>query len=203
MNKRKNDSTIETSLRALTSHEIISESELDRKLNTVPLVRGDDGSTGTDQGPLVEPMVRGKDSGLPFDSGFRNRTGFSVLDEILDDTHTDMRSLEECDVLICIALLMTDLDYAEAVNLMACAGAVLARDIVSGEENRDIVLRFIHGRMSDAYSSYDRTMGDIHHPLIDTVDDIIEFGLRDDISDILGSYIGRADDPHAEDEDYE
>lgn len=203
MNRRKDGSTIEAFLRALTSHGIMSESELDRKLNTVPLVRGDDGSTGTYQGPSVEPMVRGRDSGLPFDSGFRDHTGFSVLDEILDDTHTDMRSLEECDVLICIALLMTDLDYAEAVNLMACAGAVLARDIVSDEENRDIVLRFIHGRMSDSYASYNRTMGDIHHPLIDTVDDIIEFGLRDDISDILGSYIGRADDSPAEDEDYE
>lgn len=203
MNRRKDGSTIETSLRALTSHRIMSESELDRKLNTIPLIRGDDGSTGTDQDLSVEPMVRGRDSGLPFDSGFRNRTGFSVLDEIFDDAHTDMRSLEECDILICIALLMTDLDYAEAVNLMTYAGAVLARDIVSGEENRDIVLRFIHSRMSDAYASYDRTMGDIHHPLIDTVDDIIEFGLRDDISDILGSYIGRADDPHAEDEDYE
>ena len=204
MNRKDDSFTADMDAETPISYRMRSESELDRKLNTVPLVREqDDGSMDVDPGSHVMPMVRERGSGQPFYDGFRKKTGFSTMEEIFEDTHTDMRSLDECDILISIALLITDMDYVEAVNLIACAGAVISRDIVSTDENRNMVLRSVHGRMSDAYVSYDRMMGDNNHPLIETVDDIIEFGLRDDISEILDFYLHKVDDDDLEDDDYE
>lgn len=204
MNRKENGSTVEMGLEVPTSHRMESESELDRILNTVPLVRErEHRSADSDSESLELPMIRERGSGEPYYYGFRKKVGFSIMDEIFKETHTDMRSLEECDILICIALLITDMDYVEAVNLIACAGAVISRDIVSTDENRRTVLGSIRTRMSDTFASYDRMMGEYHHPLIETVDDIIEFGLRDDISDILDSYLQKVDDDVPEDGDYE
>lgn len=194
MNGKKDSPDPENAPRIIVSRGMPTEIDLDMELNTVPLSKGADTALGEDTGCLIEPMVRERDSGLPFYSGFRKRTGFSLIEEAFKETHTDMRTLEECDVLISIALLITDLDYVEAVNLIACAGAVLSRDMDSDDGRRDLVLRSLQGRISDAYESYDRMMGDYHHPLIETVDDFIEFGLRDDFSDIMDVYLEKAEE---------
>ena len=204
MNRKQDGSTVDLDPEVPTSHRMRSESELDRKMNTVPLVRKQEHRSADVGSEFLElPMVRERDSGLPFYEGFRKKVGFSTMDEIFRETHTDMRSLDECDILISIALLITDMDYVEAVNLIACAGAVISRDIVSTNENRITVLGSIQTRMSDTFASYDRMMGECHHPLIETVDDIIEFGLRDDISEILDYYLEKVDEDDLEDEDYE